>query len=186
MVLGEFVEYLRRKRDYRQQIVHVEHIPARTARYGNLKRPLPTALQQALSESGTERLYTHQAQAINAIRDGQNVIVATSTASGKTLVYNVPVIESLLADPRARALYLFPTKALAQDQLRSLRQLTTHALRNHAYGTYATRFHLVLVGLPALLVNGVGLRRDSLAFGSSCWQREQDLSASRRTRHRGN
>lgn len=136
MALGEFVEYLRRKRDYRQQIVHVEHIPARAARHGNLKRPLPTALQQALRESGTERFYTHQAQAINAIRDGQNVIVATSTASGKTLVYNVPVLESLLAEPRARALYLFPTKALAQDQLRSLRQLTQHALRNLTYGTY--------------------------------------------------
>ena len=136
MALGEFVEYLRRKRDYRQQIVHVEHIPARTARYGNLKRPLPAALQQALSESGMERLYTHQAQAINASRDGQNVIVATSTASGKTLVYNVPVMESLLADPRARALYLFPTKALAQDQLRSLEQLTKETPRNLAYGTY--------------------------------------------------
>jgi len=132
----EFVEHLKSKRDYRQQIVRVEHIPARAARYASLKRPLPAALQQALSKAGVDRLYVHQAQAINAIHDGQHVIVATSTASGKTLVYNVPVLESIIADARARALYLFPTKALAQDQLRSLRLLTHHALHNLGFGTY--------------------------------------------------
>ena len=116
--------------------MHVERIPARAARYGNLERPLPSALQQALRQAGTHKLYLHQAQAINAIRDGGNVIVATSTASGKTLVYNIPVLESLLTDPRSRALYLFPTKALAQDQLRSLKQLTEHGLRGLHYGTY--------------------------------------------------
>jgi len=133
----EFIEYLKRKREYRQQIIHVQHIPARAARFGSLQHPLPKALQEALRESGTEKLYLHQAQAINAIRDGQNVVVATSTASGKTLVYNIPVLESALADPRSRALYLFPTKALAQDQLRSLRQLTQSAALHHLlFGTY--------------------------------------------------
>ncbi|MBC7261371.1 MAG: DEAD/DEAH box helicase, partial [Chloroflexi bacterium] len=117
MQLSEFVEYLKSKRDYRQQIVHVERIPARAARYASLKRPLPEVLHEALRQAGVDKLYLHQAEAINAIRDGQNVIVATSTASGKTLVYNVPVLESILADGRSRALYLFPTKALAQDQL---------------------------------------------------------------------
>lgn len=136
MHLSEFVEYLKSKRDYRQQIVHVEHIPARPARYANLKRPLPAALQEALRQAGVDKLYTHQAEAINAIRDGQDVIVATSTASGKTLVYNTPVLESILEDGRSRALYLFPTKALEQDQLRSLRQLTQHSLRHLRFGTY--------------------------------------------------
>ena len=89
----EFVEHLKRTREYRQQIVHVQRIPARAARYGSLKRPLPKALQEALRDAGTDKLYLHQAQAINAIRDGQNVVVATSTASGKTLVYNLPVLE---------------------------------------------------------------------------------------------
>lgn len=132
----EFVQYLKSKRDYCQQIAHVEHIPARAARYARLKRPLPAALQRAVHKAGADKLYVHQAQAINAIRDGQHVIVATSTASGKTLVYNVPVLESIMGDGRSRAFYLFPTKALAQDQLRSLRQLTRHALRNSRFGTY--------------------------------------------------
>jgi len=136
MTPHEFVQYLKSKRDYRQQIAHVEHIPARAARYARLKRPLPAALQRALHKVGADKLYVHQAQAINAIRDGQHVIVATSTASGKTLVYNVPVLESIMVDTRSRAFYLFPTKALAQDQLRSLRQLTRHALRTLRFGTY--------------------------------------------------
>jgi len=136
MTPTEFIAYLQSKRDYRQQIVHIEHLPARPARYGKLKRPLPKILQQALNKIGADRLYVHQAQAINAIHDGHHVIVATSTASGKTLVYNVPVLESILANARSRALYLFPTKALAQDQLRSLRQLTKHVLQHLHFGTY--------------------------------------------------
>jgi len=138
MVMSEFVAYLKSRRDYHQQIVHVEHIPARAARFSHLARPLPAALQQAMQTAGTQRLYAHQVQAMDAIRDGQNVAVATSTASGKTLVYNLPVLESILVDPSTRALYLFPTKALAQDQFRSLRQLTqqTSVLRHVIYGTY--------------------------------------------------
>ena len=74
-------------------------------------------MRAALVAAGAERLYTHQAEAINAALAGQNVVVATSTASGKTLCFNVPVLEALARDPLARALYLYPTKALAQDQL---------------------------------------------------------------------
>jgi DEAD/DEAH box helicase domain-containing protein len=136
MTPHEFVSYLSRQRGYRQQIVHVEHIPARAARYASLIKSLPSVLQGALRKSGAERFYIHQARAINALRMGEHVIVSTSTASGKTLVYNVPVLESILADRRARALYLFPTKALAQDQLRSLRQLTKHVLHRLPFGTY--------------------------------------------------
>ena len=136
MGLSEFIRYLTSKHDYRQQVVHVESIPARPARFGVLARPLSPALQQALSEAGTVKPYAHQAQAINAIRDGDSVIVATPTASGKTLIYNVPVLESISTDFRSRALYLFPTKALAQDQLRSLTQLTRRGLRNVSFGTY--------------------------------------------------
>ena len=69
------------------------------------------------SRQGSERLYAHQAEAINAALAGQNVVIATSTASGKTLCFNVPVLEALARDPLARALYIYPTKALAQDQL---------------------------------------------------------------------
>ena len=67
-------------------------------------------------------LYTHQAEAVNQALQGRNVMVATSSASGKTLCYNIPVLETMQSEKSCRAMYLFPTKALAQDQLRTLRQ----------------------------------------------------------------
>lgn len=137
-----FLRQVEKLPDYRGQVVHVEYLPARKARYGELDRPLPPVLESALRDLGAGRLYSHQAQAINAVRAGQHVILSTGTASGKTLAYNLPVLEVLLADPRARALYLFPTKALAQDQLRSLRELAAvgrdsiPALAGKRFGTY--------------------------------------------------
>ena len=136
MRVKDFIKYLKRQRFYKGQIAHTQHIPPRRARYGRLDRPLPRPLRDALQRVGAEKLYTHQAQAINAARAGQNVVVATSTASGKTLCYNVPVLEAIISDWRSRALYLFPTKALAQDQLRSLRELTQPNLREVKFGTY--------------------------------------------------
>ena len=76
-----------------------------------------------LSHRGIDRLYTHQAQALSAVLQGQNVVVVTPTASGKTLCYNLPVVQTILDAPEARALYLFPTKALAQDQMAELHEL---------------------------------------------------------------
>jgi DEAD/DEAH box helicase domain-containing protein len=129
-----FLEQIAKAPFYRGQIVHIERIPERKARYGELEKPLHPLLQKALEEAGIKALYSHQAQAINAIRRGENVIVSTGTASGKTLVYNIPVLEAILQDRRTRALYLFPTKALAQDQLRSLAELTRFS--PIPFGTY--------------------------------------------------
>jgi DEAD/DEAH box helicase domain-containing protein len=112
-----FLNELRRRRDYSGQLVHAQTIPVRSARYGELKVKLSPPVSRALAAAGADRLYTHQAEAINAALSGQNVVVATSTASGKTLCFNAPVLEALARDPLARALYLYPTKALAQDQL---------------------------------------------------------------------
>ncbi len=112
-----FLSELRRRRDYAGQMVHVQTIPARLPRYGTLQFKLSPAVSRALAAAGAERLYSHQAAAINAALAGQHVVIATSTASGKTLCFNVPVLEALARDPLARALYLYPTKALAQDQL---------------------------------------------------------------------
>ncbi len=109
-------------------MVHVEHIPRRQARSARLRLPLAEALQDCLHEHGLFPLYSHQAEAINYAREGKNVMVATSSASGKTLCYNAPVMEAILTEPRSCALYLFPTKALAQDQLRSLNELFCPAL----------------------------------------------------------
>lgn len=110
-----FLDALRR--DAGDRVVHLEHLPAQAARYAEPQRPLPEPLGAALAASGASRLYTHQARALDAARAGESIVVTTRTASGKTLCYNLPVLETLLDDPPSRALYIFPTKALAQDQL---------------------------------------------------------------------
>ncbi len=77
----------------------------------------------AYAAKGIERLYSHQAQTVETVHDGRNAVVVTPTASGKTLCYNLPILNAVLENPDARALYLFPTKALAQDQLAELHDL---------------------------------------------------------------
>jgi DEAD/DEAH box helicase domain-containing protein len=136
METEQFIEHVKSLPTYQHQITHVEHIAAREPRHARLKNPLPKPLREALHALCIQRLYTHQAQAINAIREGRNVVVTTSTASGKTLCYNLPVLEAIHNDEQARALYLFPTKALAQDQLRGLQELTQHALADVRFGAY--------------------------------------------------
>ena len=118
-----FLHHLEALPDYAGQMVHIEHIPPRRASHAELEGPLPRVLYQCLKENGLLPLYSHQAEAVEKVRRGRNVIVATSSASGKSLCYNLPVTETLLASKNPRVIYLFPTKALAQDQLRSLRQL---------------------------------------------------------------
>src|SRR5712671_1680671 len=104
--------------------VTLDHvIPASEARFASLPEDLPPALVQALTARGIERLYSHQADAYRAVRQGRHLVVVTPTASGKTLCYNLPVLQRLLENPERRALYLYPTKALAQDQLAELSAL---------------------------------------------------------------
>ncbi len=98
----------------------VRRIPAQPARYADFPEDLHPRLCEVLQERGYERLYTHQREAYQAARDGRHSVVVTPTASGKTLCYNLPVLDRILKDPDTRALYLFPTKALAQDQLAEL------------------------------------------------------------------
>jgi DEAD/DEAH box helicase domain-containing protein len=117
-----FIHHLTAQPEYSDQICHIEKIPLRKASYGELERPLAKVLQDCLDDNGLLPLYTHQAEAVNYARRGDNVIMSTSSASGKTLCYNIPVMESIATEKSCRALYLFPTKALAQDQLRNMRQ----------------------------------------------------------------
>jgi DEAD/DEAH box helicase domain-containing protein len=91
--------------------------------HGEPAEPLPLELKQALEAQGIGRLYAHQAEALDAARAGRNVLAVTPTASGKTLVFALPVLETVRRDPEARALFLYPTKALAQDQLGGFRDL---------------------------------------------------------------
>jgi len=128
MDTAAFLSHLKAQPSYEDQIVHVEHIPSREAGFGELEKPLPAELCDCLAAQDMGSLYSHQAEVVNLARVGKNVMVATSSASGKTLCYNIPVLEALLTERGSRALYLFPTKALAQDQLRSLQQLFTPAL----------------------------------------------------------
>jgi DEAD/DEAH box helicase domain-containing protein len=104
-------------------VTAVRRLPAIAARFAPFPAALDPRLVQALRSRGIEQLYTHQAEAIDHVLHGRNVVVITPTASGKTLCYNGPVLDSILRDASSRALYLFPTKALAQDQLAELHGL---------------------------------------------------------------
>ena len=137
MDTAAFLQHLTTQSEYKDQIVHVEHILPRCAEFGELERPLIKKLHECLDDNAVWPLYSHQAQAVNAARSGANVMVATSSASGKTLCYNVPVMEALLNEKSSRALYLFPTKALAQDQLRNMRaQFCPDILENDDCATF--------------------------------------------------
>ncbi|KAG8379349.1 hypothetical protein BUALT_Bualt07G0079100 [Buddleja alternifolia] len=116
----EMVGHLKSSIGSRGQVVHIEEISARSAKYVEIPCQLSENIKSALNRVGITRLYSHQAESIQASLDGKNVIVATMTSSGKSLCYNIPVLEVLSHNPSACALYLFPTKALAQDQLRAL------------------------------------------------------------------
>ena len=107
-------------RDADSVVRAIHHQPAAEGRFAEMPATLDRRLKEALAGRGITRLYTHQAEAFDAVERGQNAVVVTPTASGKTLCYNLPVLDRLLQDPGARALYLFPTKALAEDQLHEL------------------------------------------------------------------
>lgn len=115
--LQPLLDFWKRDADTAPNIAAWRTTPPRPAQPHPFPNDLPAPLREALSKRGVSSLYSHQFEAWNQTRAGQNVILATGTASGKTLAYNLPVLANMLEDPQARALYLFPTKALAQDQL---------------------------------------------------------------------
>src|SRR5262245_28097324 len=104
-------------------VTALRRFPARPARTVSIPDTVEPRLGEALRARGVEALYTHQAETLSVLAKGGHAVVVTPTASGKTLCYNLPVLQALLTEPAARALYLFPTKALAQDQLAELEEL---------------------------------------------------------------
>ncbi len=121
MDIEGFLSSLDTQRGYDGQAVHVEVLPERPAQYGELPDGLiDPRLTAALDAIGISSLYSHQADAIKAAMGGRNVVIVTGTASGKTLCYTIPVVDMILKDALATALFVYPTKALAQDQLRGL------------------------------------------------------------------
>ncbi len=123
MRLAEYLQMFLQNEEVRKRVVHVHLLEATAGRTGAISRPLPAPLEQALRGQGVGVLYSHQALALEAARRGENVVVVSGTASGKTLCYNLPVLESILTNPYTTAFYLFPTKALARDQQEKLNHL---------------------------------------------------------------
>ena len=119
--------------DIEGDLVHVEHVPARQAIHAPLEPPLHPLLAARLAERGIEELYRHQVRAIDLVRQGRHTVVVAGTASGKTLAYLVPIVEAQLRDPKATALLLYPTKALAHDQLRRFTDLGIPEIVADAY-----------------------------------------------------
>jgi DEAD/DEAH box helicase domain-containing protein len=142
------------------RLVHVERLPERPARFGALSAPLPGPVAGCVPDEG---LWVHQAQAIDLARSGTSVAVATGTASGKSLCYQLPIAEAVSSDPPGTALLLFPTKALAQDQLRALGELDVPDLVPACYDgdtspddrAWARRHASVLLSNPDMLHVGL-------------------------------
>ena len=119
-----FLRQLRGSPFLKDQVVHYHEQSARPAAYATPRISLAPAVVALLEASGRTRLYSHQARAIEALLGGGHVMLCTPTASGKSLGYNIPTLHTMATNGAARAIYLFPTKALAQDQLRALRALS--------------------------------------------------------------
>jgi DEAD/DEAH box helicase domain-containing protein len=117
-------------------VVHHAVVPAREARYAPFPDWLDPRIRAGLASRGIDQLYTHQADAIEAVRAGEDVVVVTPTASGKSLCYALPVLQALADDPAARALFIFPTKALGQDQVAAFAELSRAAGLDVAAATY--------------------------------------------------
>ena len=117
-------------------VAHHAVLPPRTAEYADFAEWLDPRIVAGLATRGIERPYIHQAEAIEAARAGQDVVVVTPTASGKTLCYALPILQAIADDPAARALLLFPTKALSQDQVAEFAELSTASGLRVSTSTY--------------------------------------------------
>lgn len=132
----EWLDILRGHPEIMANVTHWHTQPAKPARTVPMPSGMNPKLLEALAAKGIRELYTHQAASYRAVREGRHVVTVTPTASGKTLCYNLPVLEHLLKDDSVRALYLFPTKALAQDQVAELQELANLMeadIKTHTY-----------------------------------------------------
>jgi DEAD/DEAH box helicase domain-containing protein len=130
----EIVEQLAGRDRAGEIITAVHRVRAREAKFAPMPEWIRAELAAVYAQKGVAQLFSHQAAAADVVREGRNVIVVTPTASGKTLCYNLPVLNAMLENPDARALYLFPTKALAQDQLAELHDLSSRL--DHRFGVF--------------------------------------------------
>ena len=122
-MLTDVIAQLRADREFTDRVTHWEVMPARDGKYRDIPAGVDERIRSALGSRGITRIYSHQLATWDHVRSGRSVVLVSPTASGKTLAYNLPVLQSLLEDPDARALYLFPTKALSQDQQSELNEV---------------------------------------------------------------
>ena len=145
------------------RLVHQEVLAARAAQFAQTAEPFHIDVEARMRSRRIEQLYTHQARGIDALRDGRSVVLATGTASGKSLCYQAPIVESVVTERRDTALLIFPTKALAQDQLRALRSWLVPGLRAVTYDgdtalddrTWARKNANVVLTNPEMLHMGI-------------------------------
>jgi DEAD/DEAH box helicase domain-containing protein len=115
-MVERLIDELQNDPSFMDKVRHWQVVPAGAGRYAPVPEFLDSRIRSALKSRGIEELYSHQAAAVSAVTAGEHVVVVTPTASGKTLTYNLPVLNRILSEPDSRSLYLFPTKALSQDQ----------------------------------------------------------------------
>jgi DEAD/DEAH box helicase domain-containing protein len=121
--LSEWLARAETDRRFTENTTSITHIPASEGSFAPYPRWVDPLLQKVLADRGITRLYSHQARAIDMVHQGRDVVLVTPTASGKTLCYNIPVLQRILEEPETRAIYLFPTKALANDQMTEVHRL---------------------------------------------------------------
>lgn len=135
-MVEQIVNAIKRKSRYKDRVEHIEILPPKEPIYGELKKDLPQNIKNYLLKKGIKKLYRHQCDAVENLRSGKNIIITTPTASGKTLAFNIPIFERLDHDKGATALYLYPTKALANDQLKVIKEfesLSSISVNPHVY-----------------------------------------------------
>ena len=124
--IRDYLQSLTNSKQLKNQVVFQAVLPAKPSDWTKSNIKWSHEIQQALRSLGVRKLYRHQSRAIDLIRRGEHVVVGTPTASGKTLIYNLPVLERIQKDTNSKSLYIFPLKALAQDQLRAFQQTAAH------------------------------------------------------------
>ena len=160
---GSTLDALSRDPEFEGRLVFDAEIPERAALYGSLSTPLSPALTERVAERKLDTLWSHQACAIDALRSKEHTVVATGTASGKSLCYQLPILNSIINTSTSTSLLLFPTKALAQDQLRSMRSWLLPGVKAVTYDgdtpqedrTWARRNANVVLTNPEMLHMGI-------------------------------
>lgn len=176
MKLSDYVHIIKGDLDFGRAAVYHRYLPSQEAEYDD-ELWLPSEIQCLLPLLGIEHLFKHQVAALNKIRQGANVLVATPTASGKSLIYNFAVLEKLLHNPNAKALYLFPLKALEQDQLKSISFLLKNmGKRKISAGIYdgdtpAFRRKQMRTRVPEILVTNPDMLHTGILAYHQSWEK---------------